>query len=97
MLPTCSVCNAYNKSVIHALVECGFSKSCWIASHVGYVGQMSSFMEWLGIIFSRCNKEECELATMICWRIWAHRNDKVWNKRCGRFYQILNSASHLLH
>lgn len=97
VLPTFSVCNAYNKSVIHALVECGFAKSCWITSLVGYLGQMSSFMEWLGIVFSCCNKEECELAAMICWRIWAHRNDKVWNKRCGRFYQILNSASHLLH
>lgn len=69
VLPTCSVYNAYNQSIIHALVECGFAKSCWIASHVGYVGQMSSFMEWLGIIFSRCNKDDCELAAMICWRI----------------------------
>lgn len=57
VLPTCFVCNAYNKSVIHALVECGFAKSCWIVSPIGYVGQMSFFMEWLGIIFSRCNKE----------------------------------------
>lgn len=97
VLPFCSVCNAYNESVIHILVDCGFAKSCWIASPVGYIGQTSSFLEWLGLIFSRCSKEDCDLAAMICWKIWAHRNDKVWNNRSGRVYQILNSAGHLLY
>ncbi|KAH9679250.1 rnase h domain-containing protein [Citrus sinensis] len=97
VLPLCSVCNAYNESVIHILVDCGFAKSCWIASPVGYIGQTSSFLEWLGLIFSRCSKEDCDLAAMICWKIWAHRNDKVWNNRSGRVYQILNSAGHLLY
>lgn len=97
VLPLCSICSAYNESVMHALVGCSFAKSCWIASPVGYIGQISSFLEWLGLIFSRCCKEECDLAAMICWKIWAHRNDKVWNNRCAKTHQILNSTSHFLY
>ncbi|KAH9722180.1 reverse transcriptase domain-containing protein [Citrus sinensis] len=97
VLPLCVVCNTCNESIIHILVDCGFAKACWIASPIGYIGHISSFMEWLGIIFNRCSKEECELAAMVCWRIWVQRNDKVWNSRCGRVYQTLNSAGHLLH
>ncbi|KAH9705863.1 putative reverse transcriptase/RNA-dependent DNA polymerase [Citrus sinensis] len=97
VLPLCVVCNTCNESIIHILVDCGFAKACWIASPIGYIGHISSFMEWLGIIFNCCSKEECELAAMVCWRIWVQRNDKVWNSRCGQVYQILNSAGHLLH
>ncbi|KAH9792007.1 putative reverse transcriptase/RNA-dependent DNA polymerase [Citrus sinensis] len=97
VLPLYAVCNTCNQSIIHILVDCGFAKACWIASPVGYIGHISSFMEWLGIIFNRCSKEECELVAMVCWRIWAQCNDKVWNIRCGRVYQIINSAGHLLH
>ncbi|KAH9665893.1 putative reverse transcriptase/RNA-dependent DNA polymerase [Citrus sinensis] len=97
VLPLYVVCNTCNESIIHILVDCGFAKACWIASPIGYIGHISSFMEWLGIIFNRCSKEECELTAMVCWRIWVQRNDKVWNSRCGRVYQTLNSAGYLLH
>ena len=28
IVPTCSLCNAYNETVTHALLECGFARSC---------------------------------------------------------------------
>ncbi|KAL9426929.1 hypothetical protein AB3S75_033667 [Citrus x aurantiifolia] len=95
--PLCPVCNASNESVLHTLVDCSFAKSCWIASPVGYAGYLPSFLVWLGYIFSRCSKEECDLAAMICWKLWTQRNDKVWNNRSGRVHQILNSAGHMLY
>ena len=77
VIPTCSLCNAYNETITHALVDCDFAKSCWISSSIGYVGNCSSFLVWLEHIFSRCSKEECNLVVMICWRIWINRNEKI--------------------
>ncbi|XXG85571.1 hypothetical protein AAC387_Pa11g0623 [Persea americana] len=76
VIPTCSLCNAYNETITHALVDCDFAKSCWISSSIGYVGNCSSFLVWLEHIFSCCSKEDCNLAVMICSRIWINRNDK---------------------
>ena len=34
---------------------------------------------------------------MICWRIWIHRNDKIWNQKNGSVQQVLNSAGQFLY
>ncbi|KAH9683148.1 reverse transcriptase domain-containing protein [Citrus sinensis] len=94
--PTCSLCNACNETVTHALLECGFARSCWISSAVGALGHYTSFLGWLEFIFTMYNKENCQLAAMICWRIWIHRNDFVWNQRRSSGLQVLNSAGRML-
>ncbi|KAH9724860.1 putative reverse transcriptase/RNA-dependent DNA polymerase [Citrus sinensis] len=76
IMPTCSLCHACNETVTHALLECGFAKSCWMSSAVGFLGHYSSFLDWLESIFSTYSRENCQLAAMICWRIWIHRNDR---------------------
>ena len=42
---TCTVYNAYEETVLHSLIACSFAKSCWISSHVGFVGYCSSFLD----------------------------------------------------
>lgn len=37
IMPTCSLYNACDEIVTHALLECGFAKSCWISFAVGYL------------------------------------------------------------
>lgn len=69
IISTCAVCNAYEETVLHSLLECSFAKSCWISSPVGLVGHCSSFLDWLDHIFTRCGKNECNNAMMLCWRI----------------------------
>ena len=59
IMRTCSLCNACNETVIHALLECGFAKSCWISSAVGVLGHYSSFLDWLELIFSTYSRENC--------------------------------------
>lgn len=95
--PTCAVCHASDETVIHSLVECNVAKACWISSSVGFVGHCYSFLEWLDHIVTRCSKEECHIAMMICWRVWINRNDKVWNNKTGSVNQVLNSAGQLLY
>lgn len=69
IMPTCSLCHACSEIVTHALLECGFAKSCWMSSAIGFLGHYSSFLEWLESIFSTYSRENCQLAAMICWRI----------------------------
>ena len=94
---TCAVCNAHEETVTHALIECSFAKSCWISSPVGFVGHCSSFLGWLDHIFTRYNNDECNVAVMLCWRIWINRNNRVWNNKSCSVHQVLNSAGHLLY
>ena len=42
--PTCSLCNAYDETITHTLLECEFSKSCWIFYAVGFFGPCNSFL-----------------------------------------------------
>ncbi|KAK9195743.1 hypothetical protein WN943_003868 [Citrus x changshan-huyou] len=94
---TCSVCNAYEETVLHSLVACSFAQSCWNSSSVGFVGYCSTFLDWLAQVFIRCSKEECNIAMMICWQIWVNRNNKVWNNTACSVCQILNSAGQFLY
>ena len=89
---TCTVCNAHEEPVTHALIECSFAKSCWISSHVGFIGHCSFFLDWLDHIFTRCSKDECNVAIMLCWRIWINRNNRVWNNKICSAYQVLYLA-----
>lgn len=90
--PVCFICSASNESVFHILVDCSFTKSYWVLSAIGYVGDCASFMHWIENVFSQCSKEECNLATMICWRLWINKNDRIWNNKNGRVRNVLNSA-----
>lgn len=45
---TCSVCNAYEETVLHSLVTCSFAKSCWNSSSVGFVAIALPF--WTGLL-----------------------------------------------
>ncbi|KAH9777775.1 RNase H domain-containing protein [Citrus sinensis] len=82
---------------MHALIECSFARTCWFSSPVGFVGSCTSFLTWLEHIFTRCSEDDCNIAMMICWRIWIHRNDKIWNQKNGSVQQVLNSAGQLLY
>ena len=94
--PICPICSAANEYVLHCLVECLFAHSCWLLSSIGTVRRCSSFFEWIEEIFTRCSKEDCKLAVMVCWRLWFNRNDKVWNGHVSRAQNLVNAAGHYL-
>ncbi|KAK9190098.1 hypothetical protein WN943_018699 [Citrus x changshan-huyou] len=97
IISTCAVCNANEETIMHALIESSFARTCWFSSPVGFVGSCTSFLIWLEHIFARCSTDDCNIAMMICWRIWIHRNDKIWNQKIGFVQQVLNSAGQLLY
>ncbi|KAH9754875.1 reverse transcriptase domain-containing protein [Citrus sinensis] len=94
--PICPICNAENESVLHCLVECLFAQSCWLLSSIGTFGSCSSLFDWFEQVFTRCCKDDCNLAVMLCWRLWFNRNDKVWNNHGSRAQSLVNAAGHCL-
>ncbi|KAL9451862.1 hypothetical protein AB3S75_013441 [Citrus x aurantiifolia] len=96
VMPICSFCNHQNETVLHALMDCAFARTCWISSSLGFVGHCSSFLNWLELVFTRSSKEMCNLIAMICWKLWMRRNDKFWNNKTCTMSHVLNSAGHYL-
>ncbi|KAH9786019.1 reverse transcriptase domain-containing protein [Citrus sinensis] len=94
--PICPICNAENESVLHCLVECLFAQSCWVLSSIGTFGSCSSLFDWFEQVFTRCCKDDCNLAVMLCWRLWFNRNDKVWNNHGSQAQSLVNAAGHCL-
>lgn len=92
----CPICSAANESVYHCLVDCLFAKSCWLLSSLGTGRSCTSFFEWIEQTFSKCSKEECNLAVIVCRKLWLNRNDKVWNGHNGRAKGLVNAAGHYL-
>ncbi|KAH9673153.1 putative reverse transcriptase/RNA-dependent DNA polymerase [Citrus sinensis] len=71
-------------------------ETCWLTSSLGLIGPQPSFLNWLELVFSCCNKEMCNLVAMICWRIWYRKNEKVWNNKVCSVRHVLNSAGNYL-
>ena len=44
VMPICSFCNHQNETVLHALVDCAFARTCWISSSLGFVGHCCFFL-----------------------------------------------------
>ncbi|KAH9704682.1 reverse transcriptase domain-containing protein [Citrus sinensis] len=91
--PLCPICNVATETISHVLLEHSFAKTCWLASAVGFIGNCWNVGEWLETLFTRCSKDDCSLATMICWGIWLNRNNRVWRNINGRASTLFNLAS----
>ena len=90
--PLCPICNVATETISHVLLEHSFAKTCWLASAVGFIGNCWNVGEWLETLFTRCSKDDCSLAAMICWGIWLNRNNRVWRNINGRVSTLLNLA-----
>ncbi|XP_050238420.1 uncharacterized protein LOC126687911 [Mercurialis annua] len=48
--------------------------------------------DWVCSWMGRCKKEESELISMVCWRIWLNINDMVRNGKSSSVDNVINSA-----
>ncbi|KAH9710588.1 DNA mismatch repair protein MLH3 [Citrus sinensis] len=94
--PICPICSAANESVYYCLVDCLFATSCWLLSSLGTGRRCPSFFDWIEQTFIKCRKEECNLAIMVCWKLWLNRNDKVWNGHNEHAQNLVIAAGHYL-
>ncbi|XP_074351477.1 uncharacterized protein LOC141690587 [Apium graveolens] len=85
------------ESITHCLVNCPFARMCWdIVLPDAQVSQIGTFEGWLGEVFQRNNHNKCAEVVTVCWAIWRHRNDVVWNKRYSNVNRVVALAKQYL-
>ncbi|KAF4355679.1 hypothetical protein F8388_013096 [Cannabis sativa] len=77
---TCPFCLAAPETTLHVLVRCSFAQSCWSKVSITDVAPDAMlFSNWFEAGLASWNTAEALEASMVCWSIWTHRNDLVWN------------------
>lgn len=76
----CIVCQDGVESDVHILFDCSFAKECWHLSGLSsQVPSSSSVYGCISSLFHLLNDDQCALLSMVCWAIWKHRNEVLWN------------------
>lgn len=93
----CPVCTRNNETIIHAFVECQFSRQCWRTEFSEVMIEVTGdFQQWLGQNFSIVNNDcRAKIATM-CWAIWKARNGLVWNQKQVQLNDVIASVKQYL-
>ena len=60
------------------------------------VVQVENFEEWTGDVFQSNNQNRCAEMVTVCWAIWRHRNDVVWNRKFSNVNRVAASAKQYL-
>lgn len=95
---TCPMCNEGAESIIHGLVTCSFSTTCWniIDINTRWNNQIS-FGDWLQSMFDSCGRNELQLVTILLWSIWRCRNEVVWNQKGMEVQEVVESTKLILN
>ncbi|KAM6542430.1 hypothetical protein CsatB_006877 [Cannabis sativa] len=74
---TCPMCGVFAESEWHILVSCNFAWSCFGFAGLAAVERdsFSSLLVWLEATANRVSSVELGKVVMLCWAIWAARND----------------------
>ncbi|XP_074373800.1 uncharacterized protein LOC141714165 [Apium graveolens] len=62
----------------------------------GFRGQAGDFEEWLGDVFQGNTQSKSAEVVKVCWAIWRHRNDVVWNSKFSNVNRVVASAKQYL-
>ena len=87
-----------NKTALHTLVTCSYVVTCWARIHNQLVsGDFNSFSHWLQLVFQQQDTKQIHVTVMVCWMIWKHRNELVWNQRSLEITEVVESAYSILN
>ncbi|XP_050225957.1 uncharacterized protein LOC126675366 [Mercurialis annua] len=88
------VFNLRHESVEHVLYHCHVARGCWRRLGVQVPGDdNTNAHEWLLQTFNCKSVDERNVKAMVCWKIWLHRNEVVWNDNWGSPELIVNSVA----
>ncbi|XP_060959447.1 uncharacterized protein LOC133030654 [Cannabis sativa] len=94
----CPFCNFSAETICHILLGCSFSRSCWSLSAVNVTGaHCSDFNAWFFDLMASKPPEVVRESAMVSWKIWAVRNDLVWNDKTCSAYEVVRSARVVLN
>ncbi|XP_060969607.1 uncharacterized protein LOC133036861 [Cannabis sativa] len=91
----CPLCGVFAETEWHVLVACDFAWSCFGFAGLATVARdsFSSLLPWLKATTSRVSSETLGRVIMLCWAIWAARNDLVWKQRARRVSDVVAFAN----
>ncbi|XP_021984690.2 uncharacterized protein LOC110880476 [Helianthus annuus] len=98
--PVCPMCEVYDESITHLMIECGFADGMWVAvlnwCKIRYSGLMT-VEELLQIQdhmqVSKWGKKIIRGIVMIaCWALWKERNKKVFDGSSPRVVEVVASV-----
>ncbi|KAM6558899.1 hypothetical protein CsatA_028138 [Cannabis sativa] len=90
---SCPFCNAAPETSLHVLVRCRFAQDCWAVSRVPAVaGTAMTFTAWFEEGLDKWTMAERVEASMVCWSVWKHRNELVWNSTMPTVSDVVTLA-----
>uniref|UniRef100_A0A803PIN7 Reverse transcriptase domain-containing protein n=1 Tax=Cannabis sativa TaxID=3483 RepID=A0A803PIN7_CANSA len=91
---SCPFCGVFAETEWHVLVSCHFAWSCFGYAGLAVVGRdsFSSLLVWLEATANRVGSEDLGRVVMLCWAIWAVRNDLVWKYRARSVKDVVTFA-----
>ncbi|KAM6600830.1 hypothetical protein CsatA_020439 [Cannabis sativa] len=92
---SCPLCGVFTESEWHVLVSCNFAWSCFCFAGLAAVERdsFSSLLVWLEATANRVSSEDLSKVVMLCWAIWAARNDLVWQQRARSVSAVVSFAT----
>ena len=94
---SCPICGNGVESTLHVLVSCSFAQEVWLRSGLGYfLGNIRSFKEWFFTIAQHVEVQRLAEMSSICWGIWRHINDLVWNHKHANVQKVISGSLGLL-
>uniref|UniRef100_A0A803NTY2 Reverse transcriptase zinc-binding domain-containing protein n=1 Tax=Cannabis sativa TaxID=3483 RepID=A0A803NTY2_CANSA len=93
----CPFCDLAEQTISHILIDCGFSRECWNISCVNTAAVGGNdFSRWFFRLLESQASEVVREAAMVSWKIWAVRNDIVWNGKTSSALEVVRSARTIL-
>uniref|UniRef100_A0A803QJD1 Reverse transcriptase domain-containing protein n=1 Tax=Cannabis sativa TaxID=3483 RepID=A0A803QJD1_CANSA len=90
---SCPFCSLAEETIFHILLGCGFSKACWNLSCVSTATiRENDFKLWFFSLLDSQPVDVIREAAMVSWKIWAVRNDVVWNNKSCSALEVVRSA-----
>lgn len=94
----CQVCNAAEETILHILAECKPAKEAWtFFNNMIDASPTHTATDWFMKMVRQIHKSQISCFTMICWNLWAARNDKVWNNISSNGISIVHKTRSFLH
>ncbi|XP_074378059.1 uncharacterized protein LOC141719580 [Apium graveolens] len=94
----CPTCNAHVETIFHTLVTCSYAESCWSEAIIHMLATgLYTFPQWLQSVFQQHDKTQATSISMICWMIWKHQNNLVWNQAGIKVKEVVRSSTPILN
>lgn len=94
----CSTCEN-SEDLFHVFIGCAWATVAWFTSPLGFKPPFShtaALQHWLQTQLEAATEEALALIISVCWGIWAHRNNTIFNKKSISPQEAMATATQLI-